>query len=420
MEEKICFRSEVRLDLTTYQRFVRLSGESHLKTTVFGLIYIACMLSMLSSLQYSFTAKMVLALSVFSIGTWLFQWHRNRDGGIGYKRILRERSGQIPHNLITVDEGGITQQNLATGKEMAVDFASVREILESKQLLILVDDLRIGHIIDKSTLTGGSRDALVSFLRKNCPKMKKRIKTGRLGRVIRYLVYALAIFALAASLAVLLHIPEKLSGQITNDMPAEQVAEELGQLGIEISPYALDTILLHESSCTSFFSPYPGQSKALDMLIYEGMGQYDYDTWEWTPSESGVYWFDTEVMNVSSIYADFLRGVDAMDENLTFSNITEDYSAVDMESGMGIVTFSFDYRGQTYTLNAQYQYDWFDINMLFHLGRILKADPDPKALWYSFDGQGILLYYGTTEQMIALEEKTGIIFFDPVNQPLFG
>lgn len=418
MEEKICFQSEIHCDLATYKTFHKANLENHLRTSIFGLLYILCVLILLSSLDSTYTAKLLLALSVFSIGIWLFQWHRNRDGGIGYKRILRESGGQIPHNLITVDESGITQRNLATERVITVEFSSIREIWESKTLLFLLDDLRIVHIIDKSTLTGGSRDALVSFLRKRCPKMKKRVKTGRLGRVVRYLMYSLAILALVASLAVLLHIPEKLSGQITNDMSYEEMAEELAELDIIIDPATIAEMKQYEDEYSSFL--YPGYPKVMNLLSWEGMGKFDYDTWEWTPSESGVYWFDTEVMNASSIYSDFLRGVDAMDENLTFSNITEDYSAVDLESGMGIVTLSFDYLGQTYTLNAQYQYDWFDINMLFHLGRILKADSDAKELWYSFDGQGILLYYGTPEQMTALEEKTGIIFLDPVNQPLFG
>lgn len=418
MEEKICFQSEVHLDLETYKAFQKLNWHCHLRIRISSLVYIVCVLMMLSSVENPRTAKMVLALSIFSIGIWLFQWHRNRDGGIGYKRILRESSGQIPRSLITVDENGITQRNLSTERETTFEFSCIWEILESENLLILVDDLHVGHIINKSALTGGSRDALVFFLCKSCPKMRKRVRNGRFGRILRYLMYSLAVFALICSLAVLLHIPEKLSGQFTNDMSYEEMAAGLAELDISIDAATLEELKQYEDAYSGFLNS--DYHKAMNLLSWEGMGKYDYDTWEWTPSASGVYWFDLEVMDCFAIYTNFLRGLDAMDENLVFSNVTEDYTAVDPESGMGIVTFSFDYLGQRHTLNAQYQFDWFDTNMLFHMGRILQQDSDPKELWYIFDGQGVLLYYGTFDEVNALEKKTGICFLDPVNQPLYG
>lgn len=120
-------------------------------------------------------------------------------------------------------------------------------------------------------------------------------------------------------------------------------------------------------------------------------------------------------MNLESIYSDFLWGVDAMDESLTFSNISEDYSGVDLEAGTGKIAFSFDYLGQQHQLEAQYNYDWFDTDMLYALGRILAADDDPQDLWMTPDGgQGLLLYYGTEEEAKALSTKTGQTFFDCV------
>ena len=144
------------------------------------------------------------------------------------------------------------------------------------------------------------------------------------------------------------------------------------------------------------------------------MGQYDYETMEWTPSESGLYWFDLEVMNVDTMYSDFLRGLDYMDKAQTFANVSYDYSHVNIESGQGIITVSFDYWLQHYELEANYNYDWFDTDMLYHLGRILAADEDPKDLWMTLDGQGVLLYYGTEESKDLLVKKTGIDFFDCV------
>lgn len=420
MEEKIRFQSEVRFDLATSREFDRINAYTTRRTIFSGLLYLLCACYLFSSLKYSSTAKIVLAFSLFSLGFQTYLWFRSRDGGIQYKRILRDNEGNVPRTLITIDENGITNKNLDTEKERHLGFGDVRYLMESKRLLILADDLKIAYILDKSTLTGGSRDALVSHLRKNCPKMKKRVRKGIFGRVLSYLMLIITILMLLASIAVLTHVPEKLSGQLTNDIPVQEMVEELAALDIEISDRALDQILLWESDDTSLVPSYPSYSKVLELLSCEGMGSYDYDTWEWTPSTSGVYWFDLEVMDCTAIYANFLLGLDAMDDDLTFSNVTEDLSGVDMISGTGIVTFSFDYLGQSYTLNAQYEYDWFDTNMLAHLGRILQADADPKDLWCTLDGQGVLLYYGTEEEVLALEKKTGLNFLDPVNQALYS
>jgi len=430
MEEANIFQSEVHYDLATYKDFNRINTYTLPRITLCGLIYLVCMIYLLSMMEHSFTAKTVLALSLFALGMWAYQWFRNRDGGIPYKRMLRNNKDEIPRYLITVDENGITTKNLTSENEITNSFSQIRYMLESQRLLILVDDLKTAHIIDKSTLTGGGRDALVCFLRKHCPSLKKRVRKGVLGRILWYLMRILPILMLLISIASLFQIPEKLRGQITGNVSYEEIAEDLLPLGIEISPEAI-------SELNQYAGENPldiisdGTIKVLNLLCWEGQGRFEknvfyqegpmeaYD-WSWVPSTSGVYWFDLEVMDCSAIYTDFLRGVEAMDENLSFTNVTEDYSAVDMESGMGIVTFSFDHQDQHYTLNAQYQYDWFDTNMLIHMGRILQQDSDPKDLWYTFDGQGVLLYYGTVEEATALKQKTGLVFLDPVRNPLYG
>lgn len=414
MEEKTVFRSEVRYDLATYRDFVRINTYTIPRVTFCGLLYVACMTYLLSQLENSFAAKVVLVLSLFALGLWAFRWHRNRDGGIQYKRMLRDNKDEVPHYQITVEEGGITIKNLSTGNERSGSFANIRQILETNRLLILVDDLKIAYTIDKTTLTGGSPEELVCFLREKCPKLKKRVQKGSVGRVVWYLMRLIPVIMLLASLAVLLHIPEKLRGQFTNDTPVTQMAEELAELDIRISDRAQDAIRLWESDDTNYYPAYYGASKAYDLLCVEGMGQYDYETMEWTPSESGLYWFDLEVMNVDTMYSDFLRGLDYMDKAQTFANVSYDYSHVNIESGQGKITVSFDYWLQHYELEADYNYDWFDTDMLYHLGWILAADEDPKDLWMYTDGQGILLYYGTQAQRDLLAKKTGIEFFDCV------
>ena len=415
-EKKPRFTSEVIIELPLFREFLNLSIDIYRRNIVIMLLMSGLILHAIANMTRPFYIPVFI---LFAITFPLSHWVRRRkynDGGVPYKQLLFQHEGKTPHQIALFQEDQLVFQNLCTGTERKTPYSQYVQLWESKNLLVLILDVNMYQLIDKRTLTGGTGTELVAFLREKCPNLKRKVATGRLGRFARRLLWTLIAIGTLVALLNLFHIPDKLAGKITNDLTYEEMALELSEVGITISSDVLSELQAYEGQSLSY-GAYP---KVLDLLTMEAMGRYDWDTWEWTPSTSGVYWFDTEVMNLESIYSDFLRGVDAMDETLTFSNIAEDYSAVDMESGLGIVTFSFDYLGQTYTLNAQYEYDWFDTNILYHMGLILNDDSDPKNLWYTFDGQGVLLFYDTREEAAALDHKTGLIFLDPVNHPLYG
>ena len=411
MEENVYFRSEYHYDLLAHKEFNQTTINSMGLSGVMNCLSALCVLYLMFANIGNLAMILLLVLGLFYLVTGLVRWHRNRDGGVSYKQILHRNGGEAPHQIVTLGEDGIRGFNPRTENEIFDPYENFRTMMESRNLLILVTDLKMCHIIDKRSLTGGSREELLAFLRARCPKLKKSVKTGKFGLFSRYLLWGIVALGVVLALASLLHIPEKLAGQLTNNMSYAEMAQELESVGITVSPAALSELQGYEAE----YDAYAGYPKVLDLLILEGMGQYDWDTWEWTPSKSGIYWFDLEVVNLETIYSDFLRGVDAMDESLTFSNIAEDYSGVDLEAGMGKVSFSFDYLGQRHQLEAQYNYDWFDTDMLYALGRILAADNDPQDLWMTPDGgQGLLLYYGTEAEAKALSTKIGLTFFDCV------
>lgn len=427
MEEKTVFQAEVRYDLETYGEFNKIFTFTHSRTTICGIVYVLCMLYLLSALDFS--AKFILAMSLFTLGFEIFHWFRNRDGGIPYKRMLRNH-GQIPGYRITFGECGIVTANIDTGKEVPHRYADIRYLMETKRLLIPVDDLKTCHIIDKATLTGGSPEELVSFLREKCPKLKKRVRRGHMGCCVWYLMRIIPVIMLLISLAVLLHIPEKLSGQISGNMSYEEIAEELRPLGIDISPETIAELEQYDADNQfSFLSD--GRTRTLNLLCWEGQGRFEKNVFHetffaqaydisWTPSTSGVYWFDLETGEFGQVYSNFLTGISAMDPTLSFTNVEEKWLGDTLVSGQGEVDFRFDYQGKQYSLTAQAQDDWFDTEMLYELGKILNRDADPHNLWYLFDGQGLLLYYGTPEEAEALNQKTGLLFLDPVETHFYG
>lgn len=422
MEETRCYQSEFRYDLPSYREFTKLNVETHHRNTFLFFFASACVIYLTFMLRYLTSPVTLLLLSLLWLGLHLFRWFRSRNGGLDYQRLLRSNNGIIPRQIVLVEESGIKSQNPDTGKDICDNFDSIRYMMESSNLLVLVNDLKMCHILDKRNLQGGCRGELVAFLRQKCPRLRKHIRTGRLGRISKILCIASCVIALFFSLMFLFHIPERLSGQLTNDMTYQEMAQELAPLGISISDQAIRELEAYDAEYAAEYGEYykenPYASKVLDMLYWEGAGFYDEETDIWTPSTSGVYWFDLEIYDVSCMYTDFLAGVDAMNDSISFSNISQDFNSVDWASGTGIVTVSFDCNSQHYEINLTFEQDWFDTLILTHVARILDQDADPGKLWYSPDGQALYLYYGTAEQVEILEKKTGTIWLDPVNHPM--
>ena len=423
MDEKNYIQSEVTYDLPCHKELVNLNIQTHPTNIILWVFTLICILFTLSITDNPRTAKLFLLLPVYFAIVRVVTYFRNRDGGKVYKRHLYQNNGAVPHNLIILGDTSITTCNLHTDSKLYTSYSDIRYLAESKNLLALVTNLKLVHLIDKNTLSGGSREDAIALLRQKCPKLKKRIRTGLFGRIINVLLCITLICGILWSGAILLQIPQKFSGQLTNDLSYQEIAYRVSEIGITISDQAMLELEEYDREYAREYGDYyrenPDASKALDLLCWEGCGIYDEYTWEWTPSTSGVFWFDWEVYNVDSIYRDFLRGIEAMDQNLTFTSVSEDYSNVQMESNSGTVSFSFEYEGETHHFTADYIGDWFDMNMLYEIGAVLAADRHYEDLWYTFDeGQGVLLYYGTHEQAETLGKLVGHTFFEAVKSPI--
>ena len=415
MEENIKFRSDFYYDLAAHKEYNKLLRNSMTFNTLMSGITFACMLFLLTLLDNTRTLVMTLIINGFWIVYRLVLHLRGKDGGIVYKQILHSNEDNIPHQIITLTETGIRSRNPRLEKEVHDPYENLRYMMESKNLLVIVTNLKMCYILDKRYITGGTREEMIAYLHSQCPKLKKRIKTGRAGSIISNLLLVVAVIGLILGGCKLLQVQERITGRLTNRMSYEEMAQELEELGITISRQTIDEIEVFDAEYAAeygdYYADYPDDSKVYDLLYWEGCGIYDENTWDWTPSESGVYWFDMEVYNLASIYTDFLRGVSAMDPELIFTNVSEDYTGVDIEGGTGEILVSFDYQGERYDLTAVYDYDWFDLDMIGEIGAILASDPFESRLWFHYDNsQALLLYYGTDEQAQALEKKTGLEF----------
>ncbi len=150
--------------------------------------------------------------------------------------------------------------------------------------------------------------------------------------------------------------------------------------------------------------------KVATFLIEVGSGSINFDTWEWTPSENGVYCFDVEVFDEGTMYTNFLLGIVAIgDGELDFKNIIEDTSGVNWERGTGKRTVSFEWNGHTYTLEAKAQGDWFDTKVTDELNKIIIANGNENRLYFASDGyQECIVFYRNAEWAEAFQSETGL------------
>lgn len=112
-----------------------------------------------------------------------------------------------------------------------------------------------------------------------------------------------------------------------------------------------------------------------------------------------IYWFDLEIYELNTMYTDFVNEIIKLSNNeISFFNINEDVSKVDFTEGTGIQSLSFEYRGNKYFLDMEVNDDWFDMNIVSYINKILYENNSDKFLFALSDGtQGCYIFYNTTD-----------------------
>lgn len=394
------FKSETIYDLPVHREFCKAAREASTPHTIFSLVFVAALVILIGSFESPVSLYGFLTVAGISLVAILYQAYSNQHGDLQYKRILRNNGGKTPHQILTFCENGIHILNRDTKKQLDYAYDQILSIAETKHLLLLYMEHHLCLITDKRWLKGGTREEFIMFLHARCPNLRQKHKNVKLGKLVRW--FSLSILCVGTLLALTHFTVPAESGGKMNGMTYAEIATELEKLGITCE----DETFLEEMDQYTDDLEY---DKVLGLLCYLGFGEYDEKTWEWTPSECGVYWFDAEVLNVDTMYSDFLLGVSALgDGELDFTNVLEDYSAVDWEHGTGTVNISFDWQGCTYSMNAQMMNDWFDVSVMETMCDIIGRKSD-KNLYYAYDGgQGYLLFFGDSQWAKEFERVTGI------------
>ena len=408
------FTTETIHDLSVHQEFKKsflyASRARHI-FHILGCILTIWYISLFHSQKIIF---IYLGLALFLLVTHLLQ--NNKKGDIQYKRMLQANDGEPIHVQYRLCDDVIYALNPKNGNQNIYRYEMFRHVINAPHMLILVMEHKSCLILEKPWLKGGTPEELLQFLLHRCPNLKRKKAKGV---IFGKWVHRILVVFLSIGTAIALYNLSGLAtrGRLTNAMTYQQMAEELRPLGITVSQQAMDELEAYDAEYvaeygTDYYEDTKSNTKIIDLLYWEGSGIYDSETGEWTPSTSGIFWFDMEVWNAGAIYSDFFRGLRAMHPELNFTNVQEDYSCVDMTAGTGTVGLSFDLNGAHYEMDAAYYYDWFDEDILMQIFGILRTDGNSENLYFANDGHALFLFYGSAEQAKQLERKTGLDFSD--------
>ena len=175
--------------------------------------------------------------------------------------------------------------------------------------------------------------------------------------------------------------------------------ERLRQLGFDLSDEVLESIgeELHVD---------PDTLSVTDLLLGLGLGDYDYDTGEWTPRSRRVYAFDAEIFDIEQMYTLFLQGIQAIVPDITITDIHEDLSGmtnalVDFGDGThpptdGKRTVSFVCNGHAYSTVLDSYGDWFNEQMFYFMDQVLEKEGCPFKLYeLQAQMQFVIVVYGS-------------------------
>lgn len=323
---------------------------------------------------------------------WL-TWIPKRDGGPAFRQYLEENGGVPNRNLVYITDEGIRFWNPESERRLDVAFSEVRSISRTKRFLLLKTET-VPYLINHSNLAGGTAVELEQLLLERCPveRIERKHSVGFCRRIVLWTIVAGLVWSLFGIGDAFRPRPQVMTHR--------EAAAVLEELGID-APEEAELQELEQYGASEW--------SMLDVLYYAGNGEYDFDTWEWTPPDSGVYTFDVEVFDVSRMYTDFLRGVEAASRGgLEFTQITEDDSGIDFERGTGHKAVTFTYAGEVYAFRPTFMNDWFDIGFANDVARLVGKSEDGRRLYFHYDGyQMVSVFYCDAAWAREFSKATG-------------
>lgn len=180
------------------------------------------------------------------------------------------------------------------------------------------------------------------------------------------------------------------SNFVMTDEMYEQVCQEMDEYLEMVSGFEGFEQFIGDYQTREYF--------AYTMLMYLGMGDYDWETFERTPVSDQIYAQDAEVFNVDQMYTEFLEGVDYIIPDAEFTDIQEDLSGLKYDSyfSEGVRSVSFKCNGNTYEKELASYGDWLNTEIISFVNEVLEKEGCTSHLRVVSDesDQMIMMIYG--------------------------
>ena len=414
--ENIRFRSDFFHDLKLHQEFNRTTLECSGLFRVLHLVYIGELVWFFWKMVIVLDKPVEYARYVPGlVAIWLlvegFRLLATRGGGIQFKRSLMLNGGKPTHDSVFFCDDAIHTLEQESGNKATLGYDNVRIVYESEHLYLLGIKYNMFLMVHKENLTG-TREEFGQFLYEKCPKLRrKKVRKCRTGRIINFVKWAVILLSLVVCLFFhpWLQMNKKFQGQIHNGMKLAEISAELESFGL--TPLTDADLVTTENGLF-----YLSNDKLSHLLYCMGAGIRDYDTGDFLPAESGVFFTYYWAEFPDTMYTDLLRGIDAMSRGeLAIENIFEDHRCTDWTNYDGTITVSFDLNGLPHQISAVFYQEWYDEQVLNTLNTMV-MEAIGKQLWFAdFQDTGCFIFLGDTAWAETFADRTGLVLSSDIN-----
>ena len=225
-------------------------------------------------------------------------------------------------------------------------------------------------------------------------------------------VFLLALFGIVMVRAFLTERDEPgvVSVDVYERVPLEEQVEVLESLGLQVPEETAASV----RSSMEEYGMYDLVEESPYTWLLTDMGAPTYDEeWNVTGYAADVFWFDFEGFDISTDYIDILNGMLALAEGSCLDDVTdirEDMTDADWESGRGTVTVSLRWKGEPYEWDMDMYNDWIDVSVLGILNPLLEQEGSQEYFYATGDnGQGAIVFFCTQEWAEQFTQKTGLV-----------
>lgn len=388
------FVSEYKLDKRSFVHLCdHVEKKAFWRVALSAVVYLVCM----HELFWMGMMQMCMGLAAGVLAYHLYCYYKRSKE---YRKLVESNFGNRPHLVSIMDGDGVRTRNINKDKHFELTLSQISGALRSKRFVHIYNQDRSAVInFDTRAMTEGDSEALVARLEELGHKPVKLRSIRWLQRVIQ------CVSVLYILLGILLGVAMADRGGMPNqNVPAMDVRtaavvlEELGIGGIteeiiaEIENY-----------------PYRADNEVTTLLSYVGFGEYDDESWEWSPAGNGVYAVDIEFLDISGMYRDFLAGIeDIGGGELVFEDIEEDLWIGAWELGYGWKKVSFTLNGKEHTLRPFMNMDWLDIGFADKVARLVDRADTGKRLYFLYEPDTVFyVFYRDAAWAEEFEARTG-------------